>query len=182
MTRNGSRYRSAGRGGDYAPGGGRQGMASISTYPAILRGLLAGGVMVGSLLTSTPAMAGPPDPSNKTTEPADDPVAPLAEVVAKRLRQDPVYVSDNVAALAPPDVVAKVRIPLRRMPVPTFLVVLTQQVRNSGREDLLLDEVHSRVGRDGVYVIAYGIRHMYGEPLDISSGGIGLDARQYGGV
>ncbi|MEU6912987.1 hypothetical protein [Streptomyces olindensis] len=105
--------------------------------------------------TATPARA------------ADTTSAPTqAAYLADRLRENPVYVSDQLPRAVPRSTAPDFARIAKKTGVPTYVMVLPLQSVRQGKE--LLDAVHDRLGRDGLYVLlddssvtdaaAYGVR------------------------
>lgn len=131
-------------------------------------------VTIGVTLPALPALAGPARADRfpervPAGARAGDPVVTQEATIAGHWRRDPLYVSDNVPAGVTPREVAALRRHLERMPVPTYLAIVSRIDGERRRGEELLDAVHDRLGGDGVYVLT-----------DVS--GHGLDAKQYGGV
>ncbi|MGW0813290.1 hypothetical protein ACWD00_08575 [Streptomyces viridiviolaceus] len=73
-----------------------------------------------------------------------------AAYLADRLREDPVYVTDQLPREVPRSMAADLARLAERAGVPTYVLVLPSQ---AGHGDGLLGAVHDRLGRDGVYVL-----------------------------
>ncbi|WP_244204470.1 hypothetical protein [Streptomyces africanus] len=128
--------------------------AGSSGRTRLLRLLLALSALTAFFATATPARAA------DTTPPTQ------AAYLADRLRQSPVYVTDQLPREVPrstaPDFVRLAK----KTGVPTYVLVLPMQSSTDGKQ--LLGAVHDRLGRDGLYVLiegtdvahatAYGVR------------------------
>ncbi|MFH8500264.1 hypothetical protein [Streptomyces coeruleorubidus] len=101
--------------------------------------------------------------------------APLTQAAyfADRLRQDPVYVTDQLPREVPRSTAPDFARLAKKTGVPTYVLVLPGESSVDGRQ--LLGAVHDRLGRDGLYVLvddmqvaeatAYGVR----APADAAS-------------
>ncbi len=98
---------------------------------------------------------------------ADTTSAPTqAAYLADRLRENPVYVSDQLPRAVPRSTAPDFARIAKETGVPTYVMVLPLQSVRQGKE--LLDAVHDRLGQDGLYVLlddssvtdaaAYGVR------------------------
>ncbi|MEV8016815.1 hypothetical protein AB0O76_10795 [Streptomyces sp. NPDC086554] len=121
-------------GADPARGGrGRRDLALLATAGICLLLTLLGG------LTAPPATAAPAD---------DTPTQ--AAALADRLRDDPIYVSDQLPREIPRSTAPDFAKLAKRTGVPTYVLVLPDQGIGGDR---LLGAVHDRLGRDGLYVL-----------------------------
>lgn len=110
------------------------------------------GAFVALFLTATPAQAA--EPPTQATHLAD------------HLRENPVYVTDQLPRAVPRSTAPAFARLAERTGVPTYVLVLPSRSGTEGRE--LLGAVHDRLGRDGLYVLldestvsvaaAYGVR------------------------
>ncbi|MFE6621982.1 hypothetical protein [Streptomyces sp. NPDC057740] len=76
--------------------------------------------------------------------------APQAAYLADRLRENPVHVTDQLPREVPRSTARDFAEVAERTGVPTYVLVLPSL---SGAEPGLLDAVHARLGRDGLYVL-----------------------------
>ncbi|GGW92136.1 hypothetical protein [Streptomyces lomondensis] len=120
----------------------------------MLRLVLALCSLTAVFATATPARA------------ADAPAPTQAAYLAERLRENPVYVSDQLPRAVPRSTAPDFARLAKRTGVPTYVLVLPLESVRQGKE--LLGAVHDRLGRDGLYVLvddssvtdaaAYGVR------------------------
>jgi hypothetical protein len=89
--------------------------------------------------TATPARA------------ADSAPATQAAYLAERLRENPVYVTDQLPREIPRSTAPDFARIAKKTGVPTYVLVLPAQSSVDGRQ--LLGAVHDRLGRDGLYVL-----------------------------
>lgn len=80
----------------------------------------------------------------------DSDSAPQSERLAAALRVNPVYITDQLPRRVPRSTAPEFAAQARRMPVPTYVLLLPDQNLGS---DTLLGTVHDRLGRDGLYVL-----------------------------
>ncbi|MFJ8593204.1 hypothetical protein [Streptomyces sp. NPDC093598] len=106
----------------------------------VLRLLLALCSLTVLFATATPAGA------------ADAPTQ--AAYLADRLRENPVYVTDQLPREVPRSTAPDFARLAKKTGVPTFVLVLPMQSSTDGRQ--LLGAVHDRLGRDGLYVLFEG--------------------------
>jgi hypothetical protein len=102
--------------------------------------------------------------------PTPPPPVTRADHVAARLARDPVFVTDEAPRAISPQDVARIRAAIKRMPVPTYLVIVPQtdtQADPQGSPDRLIALLHDRLDRGGVYLV-------------LPPNGIGLTVEQYG--
>ncbi|MFB9835718.1 hypothetical protein [Actinoallomurus acaciae] len=93
-----------------------------------------------------------------------------ADYVAAQLARDPVFITDLAPRAITAGDAARVRAAVKRMPVPTYLAVVSDTtVENDpqGSPDRLIALLHDKLGRSGVYLVA-------------SPDGIGLTVDQFG--
>jgi hypothetical protein len=103
------------------------------------------------------------------TSPAP-PVTTRAEYVAAQLARDPVFITDLAPRAITSRDTARVRAAVKRMPVPTYLAVVSDTTADNdpqGSPDRLIALLHDKLGRSGVYLVV---------PPD----GIGLTVEQFG--
>ncbi|MQA95039.1 MAG: hypothetical protein GEV11_10460 [Streptosporangiales bacterium] len=124
------------------------------TGAALTGAVLTGAVLTGAVLTGAALTALVPAASPAY---ADD----LADHLAARLRQDPVYVSDNAVREITPAAAPRLREAAATLGVPAYVVIVPD-----AREDLLA-LLRDRLGRDGVYYVG-------------DTDGISAYVRQYG--
>ncbi len=119
--------------------------------------------------TSAHATNTPPDTRAATATPARaaDP-APVTQAayLADRLRENPVHVTDQLPREVPRSTAPDFARLAKKTGVPTYVLVLPMMSSTDGEQ--LLDAVHDRLGRDGLYVLiegtgvaeatAYGVR------------------------
>ncbi|MGW5637095.1 hypothetical protein [Streptomyces sp. NPDC003832] len=106
-----------------------------------------------------------------------------AVYLADRLRENPVYVTDQLPREAPKSLTADYAKVAKRTGVPTYVLVLPYGA-GSGRD--LLEAVHDRLGRDGLYVLlddstvedakAFGVSAPAEDALTVSLYELPLDA------
>jgi hypothetical protein len=118
----------------------------------VLRLLLALCSLASLFATATPADA------------ADSPTQ--AAYLADRLRENPVYVTDQLPREVPRSTAPEFARLAKKTGVPTYVLVLPMQSSTDGKQ--LLGAVHDRLGREGLYVLiegtdvaaatAYGVR------------------------
>ncbi|MBR8643190.1 hypothetical protein KEF29_37310 [Streptomyces tuirus] len=130
----------------------------------LLRLLLTLCALTAVFATATPARAADP-----TERAADTQAAYLAD----RLRENPVYVTDQLPREVPRSTAPDFARLAKKTGVPTYVLVLPMQSSTDGEQ--LLGAVHDRLGRDGLYVLfegtdiaeatAYGVR----APADAAS-------------
>ncbi|MGH4032445.1 hypothetical protein ACQB60_26295 [Actinomycetota bacterium Odt1-20B] len=77
-----------------------------------------------------------------------------AATLAAHLRKNPVYVTDQLPRKLPRSTAPDFAKLAKRTGVPTYVLVLPDQVTSDGGR--LLGAVHDRLGRDGLYVLADG--------------------------
>ncbi|CAL9537144.1 hypothetical protein [Streptomyces sp. enrichment culture] len=83
---------------------------------------------------------------------AETPAAPTqAAYLADRLREQPVYVTDQLPRAVPRSTAAEFARLAKGTGVPTYVLVLPAESVRDGKE--LLGAVHDRLGRDGLYVL-----------------------------
>ncbi|MDQ1017173.1 hypothetical protein [Streptomyces afghaniensis] len=122
--------------------------------------------------TATPARAA--DSTTATpARAADTAPATRAAYLADRLRENPVYVTDQLPREIPRSTAPDFERLAKKTGVPTYVLILPAQSSVDGRQ--LLGAVHDRLGRDGLYVLvddsdvtaatAYGVR----APADAAS-------------
>ncbi|MGW7519332.1 hypothetical protein ACWGJ2_27460 [Streptomyces sp. NPDC054796] len=100
--------------------------------------------LVAPAVPAAPAVASEHEAAHRTP-------ASQAGYLAERLREDPVYVSDQVPRTAPRSSVPEFARQARRTGVPTYVILLPgESLGRSGER--LLEQVHDRLGRDGLYV------------------------------
>ncbi|MCK8435764.1 hypothetical protein G3I77_22930 [Streptomyces sp. D2-8] len=126
--------------------------ASSGHRTRVLRLLLALCSLTALFATATPADA------------ADSPTQ--AAYLADRLRENPVYVTDQLPREVPRSTAPDFARLAKRTGVPTYVLVLPMQSGTDGEQ--LLGAVHDRLGRDGLFVLiegtdiaeatAYGVR------------------------
>ncbi|MFF5964177.1 hypothetical protein ACFY64_10595 [Streptomyces collinus] len=137
----------------------------------MLRLLLALCALPAVFATATPAdateSARVPRATTATPARAADTV-PVAQAayLADRLRQNPVHVTDQLPREVPRSTAPDFARLAKKTGVPTYVLVLPMLSRTDGEQ--LLDAVHDRLGRDGLYVLiegtdvaearAYGVR------------------------
>ncbi|MFI9819832.1 hypothetical protein ACIHFC_05040 [Streptomyces sp. NPDC052013] len=102
--------------------------------------------LVAALTAAAPAQAGGPQ---LPAQPQSQPQA-QAEFLADRLRAHPVHVTDQLPREVPRSLADDFARLAERTGVPTYVLVLPSQTVH---QDGLLDEVHERLGRDGLYVL-----------------------------
>jgi hypothetical protein len=98
------------------------------------------------------------------------PVTTRADYVAARLARDPVFITDLAPRAITARDAARVRAAVKRMPVPTYLAVVsdtTVQNDPQGTPDRLIALLHDKLGRGGVYLV-------------VPPNGIGLTVEQFG--
>ncbi|MFE6522433.1 hypothetical protein [Streptomyces sp. NPDC057794] len=120
----------------------------------VLRLLLVLFALTAFFATATPARAATAEPPTQ------------AAYLADRLRENPVYVTDQLPRAVPRSTAADFTRLARRTGVPTYVLVLPGETVRDGKA--LLGAVHDRLGRDGLYVLvddhsvtdatAYGVR------------------------
>ncbi len=130
---------------------GDRGSLRARALPA-LRALTAVLALFAAFATATPAQAAPQAPTQ-------------AAYLADRLRENPVYVTDQLPREVPRSTAPRFARLAKRTGVPTYVLVLPGQAAHSAG---LLAAVHDRLGRDGLYVLidesmvsearAYGVR------------------------
>ncbi|MFJ4358796.1 hypothetical protein ACIP25_21225 [Streptomyces massasporeus] len=121
--------------------------------------------------TATPAHATDTTPAiqaaTATPAHAADPASPTqAAYLADRLRENPVYVTDQLPREVPRSTAPDFARLAKKTGVPTYVLVLPMMSSTEGKQ--LLGAVHDRLGRDGLYVLiegsdvaqatAYGVR------------------------
>lgn len=104
-------------------------------------------VTFGTLLSSATAVAATQD---ETTKP-DWRDRAQARYYAERLRESPVYVSDQAPRAMPRSSAADFRAQAKRAGVPTYVLVLPNEVTALDR--YLLQAVQTELGKDGLYVL-----------------------------
>lgn len=119
-----------------------------------LRLLLALCALPAVFATATPAHAADPAPVGQ------------AAYLAERLRENPVYVTDQLPREVPRSTAPDFARLAKKTGVPTYVLVLPMLSSTDGEQ--LLGAVHDRLGRDGLYVLiegtdiaqatAYGVR------------------------
>ncbi|GAA4302289.1 hypothetical protein GCM10023086_18580 [Streptomyces venetus] len=153
--------------------------ARSSGRTRLLRLLLALGALTALFATATAtaraADATPTRAADATRSLAADAPTPgtQAAYLADRLRENPVYVTDQLPRELPRSTAPDFARLAKRTGVPTYVLVLPSQSSFDGRQ--LLGAVHDRLGRDGLYVLvdegevaeaaAYGVR----APADAAS-------------
>lgn len=104
------------------------------------------------------------------TAPPAPPVTTRADYVAARLARDPVFITDLAPRAITARDAARVRTAIKRMPVPTYLAVVSDTtVENDpqGTPDRLIALLHDKLDRGGVYLV-------------VPPSGIGLTVEQFG--
>ncbi|WP_119726794.1 hypothetical protein [Thermomonospora amylolytica] len=98
-----------------------------------------------------------------------EPVPGRADLIAERLAEDPVLITDHAPRKIPADAGPRIRAQLARLGVPVYLVVEPSGLPEGpeGRPDELIPLLHDRLRKDGVYIVT-------------TESGSGA-ARQYGG-
>ncbi|BCL22267.1 hypothetical protein GCM10017668_41100 [Streptomyces tuirus] len=117
----------------------------------------AGAAPLPRAVTATPASA---------ADSADTPPVTQAAYLADRLRENPVYVTDQLPRELPRSTAPDFARLAKKTGVPTYVLVLPMLSSMEGER--LLGAVHDRLGRDGLYVLiegtdvahaaAYGVR------------------------
>ncbi|MFD6432719.1 hypothetical protein [Streptomyces venezuelae] len=163
-VRHGNGVRSARGGGvRFARGGRRTGSGAWRRFPLVaLLAAFLGTLLLLPSLAAAPALAAPePSPQGSTQ----------AAGLADRLREDPVYVTDQLPRSVPrstaPDYAEIAQGIRKRTGVRTYVLVLPE-AGTSMESKALLGAVHDRLGRDGLYVlideysvsqaVAFGVR------------------------
>lgn len=125
-----------------------------------------GTALLTLLLTLLALAAAVPPASAAPRDDAGDAPADRAVYLAERLRENPVYISDQVPRVAPLSSAPDFRKQAARTGVPTYVVLLPGQTVLSDRQGLLA-QLHDRLGRDGLYIL-------------LEDGSAGLRAETYG--
>ncbi|MFI7018260.1 hypothetical protein [Streptomyces sp. NPDC050164] len=147
--------------------------ASSGLWSRVLLLLLALCTLTAAVFaTATPARA------------ADSTPAPQAAYLADRLRENPVYVTDQLPREFPLSTAPELARLTKKTGVPTYVLVLPSQSSVDGKQ--LLGTVHDRLGRDGLYVLvdgtevaaatAYGVRAPADAALTVSRYELPYDA------
>ncbi len=133
-------------------------------------GVLAALCTLLMALSAVPAHAAGPGP------------APQSAQLADRLRQNPVYVTDQLPRQIPRSTAPEFAALAKRTGVPTYVLVLPDQ----GLGGPLLGAVHDRLGRDGLYVLvgttgiadarAFGVRAPTQDASDVALYSLPYDA------
>ncbi|MET9758687.1 hypothetical protein ABZ016_06470 [Streptomyces sp. NPDC006372] len=128
----------------------------------VLRLLLTLCALTALFAPATPARAADTTPAQA----ADTAPPSQAAYFADRLRENPVYVTDQLPREVPRATAPDFARIAKKTGVPTYVLVLPMQSSTGGKE--LLGAVHDRLGRDGLYVLiegtdvaqatAYGVR------------------------
>lgn len=109
--------------------------------------------MLGALLVSSPPARAVADdgPQGRQNTPAEQ---SRAAYLAQRLREHPVYISDQLPRKVPRSARGEYHRVAQRAGVPTYVLVLPSQMRAAVHADrALLAAVHDELGRDGLYVL-----------------------------
>ncbi|RZB17838.1 hypothetical protein StrepF001_18695 [Streptomyces sp. F001] len=146
-------------------------MSTVRRVTAAVRASLAVAVLTILLAAAAPAHA------------ADTSVPVQAAHLASRLRTDPVYVTDQLPREVPRSMAPAFAELAERTGVPTYVLVLPFWSTDG---TTLLDAVHDRLGRDGLYVLldesgvtdaaAYGVRAPTDDAVTVASYELPYDA------
>ncbi|MFF7795337.1 hypothetical protein [Streptomyces sp. NPDC007991] len=144
-----------------------------SSRTRVLLLLLALCSLTALFATATPAHAADSAPATPARAADSAPATTQAAYLADRLRENPVYVTDQLPREVPRSTAPDFERLAKKTGVPTYVLVLPFQISVDERQ--LLGAVHDRLGRDGLYVLvddsdvtaatAYGVR----APADAAS-------------